>query len=527
MRLLLLLLAVAGLWGARAERVMDRLHGFALDLPEGWRVVLGEGGLLLTDLESAVLVRGMPLKPPKEAARPLLEEARRLSGEQATLHFKPASGGLMLLARNLRYPLPLTQGAMGELVLFALDPQVQAALSGLRYEAAHLLLPGPKSLFAVSAYLPQDLSSAERKEVLGLLRSLEFLGPKERVPYRVEAVPDPLLGVPALRVPVPQGYTLQGSVVDFSETQRRPVFQLSKGGVVLRREVVYLEALAIATPFGGSPSTLWLWNGRAGKAPGFLCARSPEELPALLAQGLWAWETGGPWEVERGRPLRGTSRVARYLEEVREAWDRRMGQQMLMATGRPGDQFQKWRASLDLRAFQGNLRRQAVVEALGFFSYAPSFAASSARCTLYLEVALVHGAPEALSQEEGTLTGVFLGLSLDPRFAALEAERSRRVSAELTRMVLRMNQEAEEFHSWMRRSWTNLLSDQTYARDPATGETFRLYKQSFDTGAFWREPVFGGVMGGVERGGKLEELLQAGGWRRLEESLSGLPGTWR
>jgi hypothetical protein len=513
--------------GAWAERVADRLHGFALDLPEGWKVVLGEGGLLLTDLESALLVRGMPLKPPKEAVRPLLEEARRLSGGQATLHFKPASGGLMLLARGLGYPLPLTQGAMGDLLLFAADPQVQAALSGLRYEATHLLLPGPKSLLAVSAYLPQDLPTDRRKEVLGLLRSLEFLGPKERVPYRVEAVLDPLLGVPALRVPVPQGYTLQGGVVDFTETQRRPVFQLSKGGVVLRREVVYLQALAIATPFGGSPSTILLWNGRAGRVPGFLCAVRSEELPALLAQGLWAWETGSPWEVEKAKPLQGVSRVAQYLEKVREAFYWQMGQQMLMAMGRPGDQFQSWRVSLDLRARQGSVGRQAVVEALGFFRYAPSFAASSVDCTLHLELGLVQGPKEALAREEGVLAGVLLGLALDPRWAALEAERSRTVSRDLTRMVLQMNKEAEEFNSWMSRSWTNLLSDQTYARDPATGETFRLYKQSFETGAFWREPVFGGVLGGVERGGKLEELLQAGGWRRLEESLSGLPGTWR
>jgi len=35
------------------------------------------------------------------------------------------------------------------------------------------------------------------------------------------------------------------------------------------------------------------------------------------------------------------------------------------------------------------------------------------------------------------------------------------------------------------------------------------------------------LLGGVERGGRLEEMLQSAGWRRLEESLSGLPGTWR
>ena len=186
-----------------------------------------------------------------------------------------------------------------------------------------------------------------------------------------------------------------------------------------------------------------------------------------------------------------------------------------------------WREFLDLRAAQGNLRRQAGVQALAFLGYMPSYAASSASCTLYLEVALTHGPPEALSREEGTLGGVLLDLSLDPRWAALEAERSRRVSSELNRMVLEMNKKSEEFNTWMSRSWTNLLSDQTYARDPATGETFRLYKRSFEMGSSWREPVFGGILGGVERGGKLEELLRSEGWRRLEESLSGLPGTWR
>jgi len=31
-------------WG-EGERLVNRLHGFALSLPEGWRVVLKKGGL--------------------------------------------------------------------------------------------------------------------------------------------------------------------------------------------------------------------------------------------------------------------------------------------------------------------------------------------------------------------------------------------------------------------------------------------------------------------------------------------------
>ena len=76
-----------------------------------------------------------------------------------------------------------------------------------------------------------------------------------------------------------------------------------------------------ATPFGGNPSTILLWNGQLGQVPGYLCAGSSGEVPALLAQGLWAWETGAPWQVSKVQPLRGTSQVARYLEGVRWAWE--------------------------------------------------------------------------------------------------------------------------------------------------------------------------------------------------------------
>ena len=79
-KLVLLLLLCAWPGPAGAERMVDLLHGFAVDLPEGWRVSLSPGGLLFTDLESVVLVRGMPQKSPKEAVKPLLEEAKRIGG---------------------------------------------------------------------------------------------------------------------------------------------------------------------------------------------------------------------------------------------------------------------------------------------------------------------------------------------------------------------------------------------------------------------------------------------------------------
>ena len=211
----------------------------------------------------------------------------------------------MLWAQGLAYPLVFTQGAMGDLVLFALEPQVQAALSGLRYEAIHLLLPGPKTLLAVSAYLPQDLPDGKRQEVRGLLRSLEFVAPKDRVPYRTEALMDPLLGVPAAYLPVPQGYAFQGSVVAKGGTLRAPAFQLTKGGVVLRRDVIYLEAMAVATPFGGNPSTILLWNGQLGQVPGYLCAGLPGRSLPSWPRDSGLGKRGPPGRSPRSSPSGG------------------------------------------------------------------------------------------------------------------------------------------------------------------------------------------------------------------------------
>lgn len=83
---------------------------------------------------------------------------------------------------------------------------------------------------------------------------------------------------------------------------------------------------------------------------------------------------------------------------------------------------------------------------------------------------------------------------------------------ELYRMVLDMTRRQREFNSWNATSWSNLLSDQTYVRNPVTEEVFRIYKESWKTGEFWREPVFQSViLGPVREGTKLQEMLKLEG----------------
>lgn len=39
--------------------------------------------------------------------------------------------------------------------------------------------------------------------------------------------------------------------------------------------------------------------------------------------------------------------------------------------------------------------------------------------------------------------------------------------------------------------------NQTYIRDPNTGEIFRVHKRVWDTDQFWRDPTFGDIIGTI------------------------------
>ncbi|GAA6756195.1 hypothetical protein Thermus77420_16710 [Thermus thalpophilus] len=524
MRKLLLLLLLIGLenpvFAQKGEALRDALHGFALFLPTGYQVRVEEYGLLATDLEAFLLVRGMPLRTPREAVAPLVAEAQRMAKGQVGYHFKATGGGLLLLARGMGYPFPLS----GALSLSALqDP----FLAGLTYEAAHLLLPGRKHVLAVSVYLPTDASPALRDQALQALRSLEFLPESARVHYEVQRVRDPVLGMDAFTVEVPRGYAFQGALAytgDGDTSVRTLVFALQGNGVLYRKDALFLGAGTVAGgPYGASSgSTVFGWNGQRTILQGFLCPTTPEEVARLLAE-LWGQERGQAWQVAKLEPTPAPrSRVAQRLAQEEASLEGYLSPMV----ARGAQPFRgRWDHTLEARA--GHLVREGYFGGTLFGYQQQDWVATSAMCQTQLNVLFREGTAAALAKAKPILDGFTLGLRPNPEWPWREALRARRASEEETRRVLAMVRQGEEFNTWMRRSWANLLSDQTYVRDPATGEVFKAYKESFNTGTFWRDPVFGGVLGAVERDGRLEDLLRQGGWRRLEESLSGLPGTWR
>jgi len=512
-----LALGLASAWGqaffVQEGPFTDPLHGFRVVLPQGYEARLETYGLLLSDLEAFLLVRGTPLKSPKEAASLILEEARWLSGGQARHFFKPLKGGLLLLTQGLAYPFHLA----GHFRAFPPAAYQDPLLRSLGYEAAHLLLPGDKSLLWVSAYLPTDAGPEARRKALDVLRSLEFLPPQGRTPYQVQTLQDPLLGIPAYTAHLPQGYAFQWVLVTASTTLRNLAYRLQGQGATLRKDYLLVQSSGLQTGFGGNAQIQLVWNGQASMIQGFLCAASEGEVVSLLLS-LWQQETGKPWQLRTSRPWKETSRVARRLEELWKAYAASMAQ---------GLPFQRHQVRLWLQAQSGGALREALVSVDVVRGSQRDYLTASEFCETQLEAILVEGSPQALSRAAGVFRGFRLGLKVNPEWPWQEAQRGLQANREANQMVLEMNRQSQEFNTWMSRSWTNLLSDQTYVRDPSTGEVFRAYKASFDTGTFWRDPVFGGVVGAVERGGRLEELLRQGGWRPLEQSLSGLPGTWQ
>jgi hypothetical protein len=499
-----------------AERATDRLHGFSVTLPEGWQVRVGRYGVLLSDFENFILVRGAPRSTPSQAVAPFLQEIRHLSGGDARAYFKQVPGWLLLVAQGLRYPWEFAQ-SLGSYTLALSLPQARMYLQSLSYEGAHLLLAGERAVLAVSAYLPRDLDRSRRAAVLEVLRSFGFVPADQRVPYTAQLIYDTVLGLVVAQVPVPQGYAFEAGVVPQGNL-RFPAFSLRQGRSLLRRDVVHLWSGGVQTQFGSNAQTRLTWNGNVSARSGAVCLRSAAQVPQLVLQ-LWRVETGAGWTLVQTAPQTERSRVARYLQSLQQATRPKLAL--------PGAQTFDVSTRLVMWARSGGILRRAWVDARSLGYVNRSFAANSFNCEVYLQTVVVQGEQRTFEDALGVSRGVLLGIQWNPEWPVREAERSRAISRMQTEMVLEMTRKAQEFNSWMSRSWTNLLSDQTYVRNPTTSEVFRVYKRSFDEGTFWREPVFGGIVGGVERGGRLEEMLQSAGWRRLEESLSGLPGTWR
>jgi len=141
-------------------------------------------------------------------------------------------------------------------------------------------------------------------------------------------------------------------------------------------------------------------------------------------------------------------------------------------------------------------------------------------------VALIQTPAAAEEWALGAAGGISSSLYIYPQAAVAALQRWSRDNQRQNQWVRDQYRQQgssgqDDFNSWMSRSWTNALSDQTYVRDPQSGEVEKVYKPSWEEGLFYRDPTFGYTIGGIEQGSQLQQELQQSGWYQLQESLSG------
>jgi hypothetical protein len=272
-------------------------------------------------------------------------------------------------------------------------------------------------------------------------------------------------------------------------------------------DLVDVNSGAVSTGFGGNAYTVLTINGSSSQQPNFICIRGFDDAVALvvgilnaIGEGRWSkvWEKEFPISKEE-------------LAIMQHAPNPPV----------PGLVPIRAKGAVLLSSDRG-IERLVFISLFGGYGQNPSYTATSINCSANMTLTSVQAPKGKLREVGGIAGGVYSNIRINPEWDIFAYEEFTKINIEINRMVRQMQKDSQEFNSWMSKSWANLLSDQTYVRDHSTGEVFRLYKKSWETGEFWREPVFQDViLGGVKEGSKLQELLQMEGWKKLEESLGG------
>ncbi len=491
--------------------VTDLLHGFSIRLPKNWAVSVLGNAIRINDERAlcfAVLRVARYDGNLHQVAQSWWAERQAMMGgfTQSRFAFRQLSQGILIVGEGLGYP-------------FVLHPMmsVNFGLLGQRppsnYREVTAILPGKATALVVTFLFPAGTEKAKLDEMMSIVKSFRFLPPEKMVRWRQETIYDPEVGMEAGWLHVPEGFEYRGAIIR-QGTKRVPAFIIRKGDLMMRLDNIDLQSAALQTGFGGNAMTLLTINGQSSQQPQPIFLQSAKDVARLLL-GIWQAETGEQWELKESLEL-PKSEMERLMEQ-------QMQQQLAQGALVFRRAVQGGLIKLAISAESGRLVRQAFITGSLLVSQQPDPIAASQDCQLGISVRMVQFPRDRAEEANGVFAGISNSLQFSPRHALSALERFTQENRELNRMVLQMLNEEREFNSRMARAWTNALSDQTYVKDPETGEIFRVHKRVWETGEFWRDPIWGDILGGVERGSELERLLRQKGWRLLQQSLEGFP----
>lgn len=477
--------------------IKDTLNGYTAEVPLGWKAKNSEYGLIFSKGANFLVIRGKKTADQRAIAGLLLEESKRTSptGSIQTA-YKKTSNGFILYIEGAGYPYYLEDPANVPFMFQVPVPH--------NYQVVHYVLSQKTVSLIVSLYLPRD-GEVYKEEIVKILSSFAFLPPNERISWQYAKIVEPMNGMTAVLIPVPNGFNFSGNVIK-QGTKRLFIYSLGKSdGSAIRMDLVDVNSGAISTGFGGNAYTVLTINGSSSQQPNFICIRGFNDAVALvvgilnaIGEGRWSkvWEKEFPFSKEELAIMQSTPSA-------------------------PGSVPIRAKGAVLLSSDRG-MERLVFISLLGGYGQNPSYVATSINCSANMTLTSVQAPKGKLREVVGIAGGVYSNIRINPEWGIFTFEEFTKTNREINRMVRQMLKDSQEFNSWMSKSWANVLSDQTYVRDPSTGEVFRVYKKSWETGEFWREPVFQDViLGGVKEGSKLQELLQMEGWKKLEESLGG------
>jgi hypothetical protein len=477
----------------------DPLNGYTAEIPPGWKARNSEYGLIFSKNANFIVIRGKKTTDQRTIASLLLEESKRTSptGSLQTA-YKKTSNGFVLYIEDAGYPYYLEDPANVPFMFQVPVPR--------NYQVVHYVLSQKTVSLIVSLYLPRD-GEVYKDEIVKILSSFAFLPPNERISWRYAKIVEPMNGMTAVLMPVPDGFNFSGSVVE-QGTKRWFIYSLRRSdGSAIRIDLVDVNSGALSTAFGGNADTVLTINGSSSLQPNFICIRGFDDAVALvvgilnaIGEGRWSkvWEKEFPFSISNKEQA-----ISQSVPTI------------------PGSVRVRAKGAVLLSSDRG-MERLVSISLSGTYGQNPSYVATSINCSANMTLTSVQAPKGKLREIVEIAGGVYSNIRVNPEWGIFTYEYFMKTNKELNRMVMQMQKDSQEFNSWMSKSWANVLSDQTYVRDPSTGEVFRVYKKSWETGEFWREPVFQDViLGGVKEGSKLQELLQMEGWKKLEESLGG------
>jgi len=503
-------------WGAspglaQSQRLTDLLHGYSVQLPSTWSCKADGRRIWFTDGTRFVVIRAASQGQLHEVMQNWFWEHQVLKTAtgREQFAFREHACGLIVLGDGLGFPYGLEPMAAVNFGLTGTTPE--------DYREVTVCLPGQKGVLLVTFLAPQKTSRRGWMEMVDIARTIEFVPREKLVAWSVQTILDSETGGSLGTIHVPRGAEYRGQTVTLG-TQRQPAIFIRQGDFLFRRDNILLQSTVLQTQFGGNGTTILNINGASSVQPQPIFLTSVDDVEKLVL-GIWQSETDESWSVTKRRDIPPSPMEKTMFQQSVQALN-----QTAAVYGRSATASMIKR---ELRAEAGTLVREASLTGSLFLAQQADFISASQDCTASFSVMMSQFTKENEERDRGVVLGIMASVRFSPQAVLAILERSAIENARLNRMVLEMVQEQEEFNSRMAAAWTNALSDQTYARDPATGEIMRLYKHAWDETDFWRDPVWNTVLDGVEPGSELEDVLRSEGWRRLDQSLEGFPEQWK